>query len=171
MYASDFFYASSTHQLLYMIFASEMGLAEVAHPDAQQHGIQGAFEGIREQIIEGTQAGNETFLIAMAKGLDDPVDIEVSYRREAEIFTQLYRSYSKYPDANELVFKHVYPLIGSMIKGTPGMKDAVLGLLIAHAKKYNPAVAARMSNSLIRFDLAELSPHLNATQYNTISAL
>lgn len=127
-------------------------------------GIQGAFQDIRGKIIGNARKGVETFQLSVATRDTEEI-IEVSYRNEAMLFSNLYKGINDFKDKSRLLDLHIYPTIGKMVSTTPGLKELVSAALVSHAEKYDAPLAEYMSARLIYFDLAEISPDLNEVSH------
>lgn len=157
MFVSDFANAKSVHQLLGMLFFSEMGLVSVAHPAAQMEGVRTGFTALRKNIVANLKTGAEMFQLSLG-GRDDDI-VEVSFRADAELFKHLYEGIALFPgidDATVLGLK-VYPLVGRMVLGNTALREKTIGLLQHHAQIHGPAVAARMEKTLSAFGLGILA--------------
>ena len=160
MYASDFADAQSTHQLLYCLFASEIGLMPVTAPGVQALVLSNAFSGL--QTLLATKV-KESASFELAFDLADGHSlgtVEVSYRDDARIFMALYGPFKNYDDENRLLSWHVYPLVGTALNAQPAILKLVSKQLEHHVRKYGAPVGSRILLQLPAFKLDSLIPEL-----------
>lgn len=165
MRVDEFSVAQSTHMMLYLIFASEVGLLTVSSVPTQiealvenfAHLQRNARDGVRDSFemsflhADGTPAGHATVL-----GME-----------EAKLFTHFYKSLNifidmgghEYVEAN--MHQVVHPFIGRMILGNAGIRSAVVAQLIWHCGRYPVAVRRRIESVLPGFGLGELQADIS----------
>lgn len=158
MNVSDYLYVRSTHELLYQIFASEIGLASVSSPSTMQLAMCSVMAPLRQALMRPEA---ETFEINFERG--DYVSLGkviVSRAQDAQLFMELYRDFNLYPDESFLLSTHVFPLIGRMLQRSPDMFRFVADQLEYHMRKFGPAVSKRILDALPAFCLRNLASEL-----------
>ena len=162
MQISDFTASQSVHQLLLLLFNSEIGL-ESATPSISQHvALSESFEDLKGTILDNL---GSTFILRMARGPDlPPAEVEITYNADAMLFKKLYENFNYISNESMLLTEKVYPLIGEMILGNPELKFIVISQLGAHIQAYPAAVGTRIYRDLLKFDLAGLVQQLKTSR-------
>jgi len=152
---SDFLAGSpSTHALLYRLFASEIGLSEVAHPSVQFDALAQATADLKKQALAAFETGCQVSLLMPN---DELVSISISGRSEAHLFIELYRELDLFTGGTAFADAYsqsvtlaqvVYPRAAQAIEAIPEFSAAVLQQLCAHGIKYGPTVCDRIANDL-----------------------
>ena len=162
MQVSDFTSCQSVHQLLLLLFSSEIGLESVTHPVSQHTALTESFETLKSTILDNL---GSTFTLRMARGPGlPPGEVEITYNVDAMLFKKLYENFNYIADESTLLSDKVYPLIGEMILGNSELKSIVLSQLTAHIQAYPAAVGTRIYRDLLKFDLAVLVPQLKPSR-------
>jgi hypothetical protein len=157
---SDLTGASTTHELLYKLFASETGLLSVAHPETQYAAVVEVMQTLRARILERLADSAELDFFSGDHAYLGKLVIPLKV--DAQLFVELYKDLNRFDGAQTLLSRHVYPLAGRMIAGNAQLQEFVLAQLQHHIIQYQAAVAHRIFETLIRFDLSTLVPQLKA---------
>lgn len=158
MYLSDFLHVSSTHELLYLLFRSEVGLSGVTSPTVQFEALTENFKRLQSLIVDNLKAGTDDFAIALYFTDGAPVaEVPLKYSQDAQLFKELYTNFNQFDEA-DIWGRHVNPLVGEMIMKNPTLRSATGKLLAAHVRQYGVPVGERICATLMRFDLAALIP-------------
>ena len=164
MYLSDFNHAQSTHELLMLIFRSEIGLAEVSHHNVQREAIAGMFNSLQTKIVDNLKRNTLDFSIRFwFRDGSCAGEVPLNYRKDAQLFKDIYSDLNRFTESTVLQL-NVYPLIGRMIRFDAGLLNVTTELLAEHIKTFGAPVANRIYNQLINFDLTQLIPVLQQRQ-------
>lgn len=85
--------------------------------------------------------------------------LTIPLKEDAQLFMEVYRDFNRFP-VEDAVARHVYLVAGRMIARNVEMKRLVLRQLQYHINQYPDAVAHRIFDTLMIFDLSELVPPL-----------
>lgn len=96
---------STTHELLYKLFASETGLLSVAHPETQYAAVVEVMQTLRARILERLAdsaeldffSGDHTYLGKLA----------IPLKVDAPLFVELYKDLNRFNGAQTLL-SHTY---------------------------------------------------------------
>lgn len=165
MKTGDFSVAQSTHMMLYLIFASEIGLLTVSSVPTQIEALienfpqfqRNALDGVRDSFdmdflhADGAPAGRAT-----VRGVV-----------EAALFADFYKNLNlfidmgghEYVEAN--MHQVVHPFIGRMVLANDGIQAAVVAQLAWHCSRYPDAVRQRVVRVLPSFGLGTLVPSIS----------
>jgi hypothetical protein len=155
---SDFTATSTTHELLYKLFASETGLASVSHPETQYAAVVEVMPHLRSRILEHLEDSAELDFFSGDHSYIGKLMIPLKV--DAQLFMELYKDLNRFNSAQTLLSQHVYPLAGRMIAGNTQLKNLVVTQLKHHISQYPAAVAYRIFETLLSFDLSVLVPGL-----------
>lgn len=158
MNASDLSHVNSTHELLFALLQSELGLLSVMPPASQILALQECFKPLRQKIVEGVQPQLKTFTIGVPErfGLNR---IEFNYAQDALLFKAVFSEFNVTAEERVLL-KLVYPAITLMVQGNKELSDLVCAAVRQHAKAHKEEVGQRMLSTLTEFRLHEIAAYL-----------
>lgn len=152
----DFRRGTSTHDLLFNVFASEIGLSAVSSADVQHLALVESFESLQETIFDKM---GESFCLADSER-PGAVAIPITWAQDAGLFLKLYVGFNRETDPVRILLSKVYPLIGQAFCTHTLLREHVAGRLAAHVQEYGPAVGHRIVRALPMFDMYCLIPAL-----------
>lgn len=143
----------SAHELLWGLFCSEIGLIEATTAQAQMAGLRSCFAPLKAHLLA---ADGQDIELRMGER-----SVSVGWVDDAVLFWRLYDK--RHGDCGEsLLERHVYPLIGMMLKETPVLGAAAWHHLESSIWHGGPGMASRILSRLPAFGLQELASRAEA---------
>lgn len=167
MNASDLSHVNSTHELLFALLQSELGILSVMPPASQLLTLRECCHTLRQKIVEGVQPQVKTFTIGVPErfGLNR---IEFNYAQDALLFKAVFSEFNVTPEERALL-KLVYPAITLMVQGNKELSNLVCASVRQHARANKEEVGQRMLRTLTEFRLHEIAAYLR-TAIDTANA-
>lgn len=158
MNASDLIHVNSTHELLFALLQSELGLLSVMPPASQILALRERCNPLRQKISEGVQPQVKTFTIGVPEkfGLNG---VEFNYAQDALLFKAVFSVFNATQEEHILP-KLVYPAITFLVQGNKKLSDLVCAAVLQHAKAHKEEVGQRMLSTLTEFRLHEIAAYL-----------
>lgn len=139
---SDFFYCTSTHDLLLRVLFSELGLLPVASPHSIYLGVVLAFEDLRTSL---TSDLSEMVRCEM-------LDVDVSRSSDMVLFYDLYTSINFLSscgcDVETMIDQGIFPAVAKMIATEDNVAQLIKERCNNHAQQYGDLVKHRMNKTL-----------------------
>lgn len=146
MLTADFERARSCHELLLMLFASETGLLGVASPEVQHLALTERFDTLRHNALQHLGEDIEVAVPTANAGVQ--VQVRVSGKADAQLFTQLYQRFNAYEDCAQCLHQHVYPVMARLIERNGQLRTLLAHALLEHIERHGAAVGRRIEATL-----------------------
>lgn len=144
---SDFFYCTSTHDLLLRVLFSELGILPVASPHSIYLGVVLAFEDLRAAL---TSDLSETVRCEM-------LDIDVSRSSDMVLFYDLYTSINFLSscgcDVATMINQGIFPAVAKMVATEDSTALRIKEQCDEHARQYGDLARHRMNKTLKKFNV------------------